>query len=185
MYFFNIVNGTMIFLDATEERCFLMDTGTELIFYRNVHSSSTNTWINMYSGTKSGVKRGQELDGKNVPKSILSFLDSGPDKSNSNEEKSKISPLLMDSKYWLLNYIHNKLIISGSTVIRPIVSDAGTFTANHFISNLIEDFDPKQYTTNYEPSKKLSFKYFIVDSFETFLENVKIKAVDEVCDFLK
>jgi hypothetical protein len=172
----------MICLDATEEKCFLMDTGSELIFYHTVPSSSASANSStMYSG----MKRGQELDGKNVPKSILSFLDSGTDKSNSNEEKLKIPPLLMDSKYWLLNYVHNKLTISGSTVIRPIVSDAGTFTANHFISNLIEDFDPKQYTTNYEPSKKLSFKYFIVDSFETFLENVKIKAVDDVCDFLR
>ena len=129
---------------SSGESAFLLDTGIELVLYRIISSAEE-------SSHRSEVKRGEDLGGKSVPRGLLSFV-SGmtvatptvSEKASGNasaKNSPEIIPAIMESKYWLPNYVHNKLFVTGSTVLRPIISEAGTHSSTHFTKHLIEDGD--------------------------------------------
>lgn len=106
---------------------------------------------------------------------MLSFL-GGPSASTTtvsmpDRGEQQTSALLMQNKNWLVNYIHNKLLLVGTTVPRLTISAAGTFSSTAFTSYLIDDYSEATAQLNNSSNDKNLIQNQSVDSFLLMLQN--------------
>jgi len=153
-------------ISAAGDKSFIIETGNELVLYQLVPSTLSHV---------TDESTAQKQQASAPQKSVLTFLGApllSAAAAPPPESKHESHETCADNKFWLLNYLHNKLALAGTSPLRPVISQAGTYSSVYFMEHLIEDGAGSATEDGDSTARDHN------QSFDTYMEIVRSRSID-------
>lgn len=168
-------------INAAGGKSFLLETGNELVLYQLVPSMTSRSMESLPVDEIAQKPAAAKSGG-----GVLTFLSAPLMATVSPPPPPQAIPVhpatqagtqdaLAEDKFWLLNYLHNKLALAGTSPLRSVISQAGTYSSVYFMEHLIEDSSD---ATVEQDGSTFVGPNSLNQSFDAFIEIVGEKSVD-------